>query len=60
MARQAHQCPECWADINLATLGVEGEHEIVPCPDCGSDLEVWCLDPVEVELAPMLAEDAGE
>jgi alpha-aminoadipate carrier protein LysW len=51
-------CPECAADIEFAA-GTE-ENEIIVCPDCGVDLEVTSLDPAEVELAPMEAEDWGE
>lgn len=51
-------CPECAADIALDE-GTE-VNEIIVCPDCGVDLEVTSLDPVEVELAPMEEEDWGE
>jgi alpha-aminoadipate carrier protein LysW len=34
--------------------------EIVVCPDCGVDLEVMGIDPIELELAPQEAEDWGE
>jgi len=51
-------CPECAANIEFAA-GTE-ENEIIVCPDCGVDLEVIALDPAEVELAPMEAEDWGE
>jgi alpha-aminoadipate carrier protein LysW len=32
----------------------------VVCPDCGVDLEVISLEPLQVELAPMEEEDWGE
>jgi alpha-aminoadipate carrier protein LysW len=51
-------CPECAAEIELEA-GTE-ENEIIVCPDCGVDLEVISLDPPEVDLAPMEAEDWGE
>ena len=55
----SHQvsCPECEAEIILEEpmLG-----EIVPCPDCGAELEVISLDPVAIDLAPEVEEDWGE
>lgn len=52
------QCPECDATLNLATDVLEGE--IVPCPDCGADLEVVSVDPPVLALAPEVEEDWGE
>ncbi len=34
--------------------------ELIPCPDCGSDLEVISTDPVSLENAPEEQEDWGE
>ena len=51
-------CLECEAEITL-DKGVE-ENEIIVCPDCGVDLEIVSLDPVQVELAPREEEDWGE
>lgn len=34
--------------------------EIVVCPDCGAELEVIGVDPVELALAPEIEEDWGE
>ncbi|NOZ51264.1 MAG: lysine biosynthesis protein LysW [Chloroflexi bacterium] len=50
-------CPECEAEITLADPMIG---EIVPCPDCGVDLEVIKLDPVSLDLAPEVEEDWGE
>ncbi len=50
-------CPECEAEISLSNV-LRGE--IVPCPDCGADLEVVSTDPIVLELAPMEQEDWGE
>jgi alpha-aminoadipate carrier protein LysW len=50
-------CPECDAPLNLKDV-VQGE--IVQCPDCGVDLEVVSVEPLQVELAPMEEEDWGE
>ena len=50
-------CPECEAEL---TLDDPIAGEIVPCPDCGADLEVVSLDPLELDLAPEVEEDWGE
>ena len=42
-------CPECEALIDLDTDEVE-EGELVPCPECGVDLEVISTNPVELRL----------
>jgi alpha-aminoadipate carrier protein LysW len=39
--------------------GVEAG-EIVVCPDCGVELEVLSVNPVELDLAPEVEEDWGE
>lgn len=52
------ECPECGAELELAP-DVE-ENEIITCPDCGVELEVMSLDPITVELAPLVEEDYGE
>jgi alpha-aminoadipate carrier protein LysW len=52
------QCPECDGTITLAADVLDGE--IVPCQDCGADLEVVSLNPVVLALAPEVEEDWGE
>jgi alpha-aminoadipate carrier protein LysW len=52
------QCPECEADVQLAADVERGE--IVPCADCGAELEVVQRDPLELRLAPEEEEDWGE
>lgn len=51
-------CPVCSADVPIedGTL----VNEILPCPDCGAELEVTSLDPVKLEEAPEVEEDWGE
>ena len=51
------ECPECIGSIPLqqAELG-----EIIVCGDCGAELELRSLQPLQLELAPMEAEDWGE
>ncbi|MCZ6833994.1 MAG: lysine biosynthesis protein LysW [Acidobacteria bacterium] len=34
--------------------------EILPCPDCGAELEVTCIDPLTLAMAPQEEEDWGE
>jgi alpha-aminoadipate carrier protein LysW len=43
-------CPECEAVIDEE---FEDVGEIISCPECGVDLEVISIDPVEFDLAPM-------
>lgn len=52
------ECPECGAQINLASDTEEGE--ILTCHDCGVELEVISLNPPTLELAPEVEEDWGE
>jgi alpha-aminoadipate/glutamate carrier protein LysW len=50
-------CPECEAPIDeeFEDLG-----EVISCPECGVELEVISLDPVEFDLAPVDDEDEDE
>ncbi|MFO7941579.1 MAG: lysine biosynthesis protein LysW [Bacillota bacterium] len=50
-------CPECGGSVEFDSVMVG---ELLPCPDCGVDLEVITNDPVALELAPELEEDWGE
>ena len=52
------ECPECMAELSLPD-DVE-ENEILVCPDCGVELEVISVEPLELEMAPEEAEDWGE
>lgn len=54
----ATTCPECDADITLPADAME--NELISCPDCGVELEVISLDPLELDLAPEVEEDWGE
>ena len=51
-------CPECEAELELQDDVEKGE--IVTCSDCGADLEVVGMAPVELDLAPEEEEDWGE
>ena len=41
-------CPECEADVHVDTDADKGD--IVSCEECGTDLEVVGLDPVELDM----------
>ncbi|MGH9783999.1 MAG: hypothetical protein ACRD88_07415 [Terriglobia bacterium] len=43
------QCPECEAFLDLEADEVT-EGEIIACPECGVDLEVVNINPVEIRL----------
>ncbi|MBE2267512.1 MAG: lysine biosynthesis protein LysW [Anaerolinea sp.] len=51
-------CPECEAELRLPTNAME--NELIACPDCGSELEILSLNPIEIALAPQVEEDWGE
>ena len=51
-------CPECDAEVELEAEVEEGE--IVVCSDCGAELEVVGVNPVQLDLAPEVEEDWGE
>jgi alpha-aminoadipate carrier protein LysW len=55
---QPINCPEC--DGNLAIPADVMENELITCPDCGAELEIISLDPIELDLAPEVEEDWGE
>jgi len=57
-AKVTAACPECGAELSLDTKIEKGE--IVQCSDCGADLEVTGVNPVQLELAPEEEEDWGE
>ena len=52
------ECPECAADL-IIPAGTMA-NEILSCADCGVELEVLSLDPLEIDLAPAVEEDWGE
>jgi alpha-aminoadipate carrier protein LysW len=58
MTMNTTACPECAADIALPANAMQ--HEILSCPDCGTELEIISLNPPQVELAPEVQEDWGE
>ena len=50
-------CPECEAVIEDE---FEEVGEVISCPECGVELEVISIDPVEFDLAPVDDEDDEE
>ena len=51
-------CVECVATVPLPDDVIQ--NEIVQCPECGVELEVMSLAPVQLALAPEVEEDWGE
>lgn len=51
-------CPECEGPLTLEANTIEGE--IIPCGDCGAELEVLATSPIELAVAPLVEEDWGE
>ena len=49
-------CPECDADIDVDEFDVDKGDQL-SCPDCGSNLEVIGLSPIELDIAPEDDED---
>ena len=50
-------CPECEAVIDEE---FEEVGEVISCPECGVELEVTSIDPVEFDLAPIDDEEGEE
>ncbi len=50
-------CPECEAVIDEE---FEDVGEIISCPECGVELEVISVDPVEFDLAPIDDEEEDD
>ena len=44
-------CPECDAEIEVDEFDVDKGDQL-SCPDCGSNLEVTGLSPIELDFAP--------
>ena len=42
-------CPECDADVHVDTDADKGDS--VACEECGTELEIVGLDPVELDIA---------
>jgi alpha-aminoadipate/glutamate carrier protein LysW len=51
-------CPECDADVQVDEDTDKGD--VVDCDDCGTQLEVVGLDPIELDIAVEEEEDDWE
>jgi alpha-aminoadipate carrier protein LysW len=52
-------CPECEAEVEMDEFDVD-KGEIISCPECGVELEVVGLSPLELDRAPEGEEDWEE
>jgi alpha-aminoadipate/glutamate carrier protein LysW len=52
-------CPECEADVEIDEYDVD-KGEIISCPECGIELEVVGLAPLQLDVAPQDEEDWTE
>jgi len=52
-------CPECEADVEIDEYDVD-KGEIISCPECGVELEVVGLAPLQLDVAPQDGEDWSE
>ena len=51
-------CPECEADVHVETDADKGD--TILCEECGTELEVVGLDPVELDIVEDDDEDLGD
>jgi alpha-aminoadipate carrier protein LysW len=58
MVKTSSSCLVC--DANVVFDAPPEISEVVVCADCGVELEVLSLDPLELVLAPEVEEDWGE
>ena len=49
-------CPECEADVYVETDADKGDH--LACDECGTELEIVGLDPIELDIVE--DDDEGE
>lgn len=58
MSANTLNCPLCDAPVELPDDVME--NELVACAECGADLEVIALEPLQLDIAPEVEEDWGE
>lgn len=51
-------CPVCDAAVRIAADAMQ--NELISCQDCGAELEILSLEPLELAAAPETEEDWGE
>jgi lysine biosynthesis protein LysW len=59
MERVMATCPECDADIDVDEFDVE-RGDVISCPECGSNLTVASVSPLELELVDDEDDDEEE
>jgi alpha-aminoadipate carrier protein LysW len=52
-------CPECDAELDVDEFEVE-KGDVISCPDCGSNLEVTSVAPLEIEVVTEDDEDEDD
>ncbi len=52
------ECPVCAAEVKIADDAMAGE--VIVCDDCGAELEIINLKPIELAEAPTAEEDWGQ
>ena len=52
------ECPVCGGEVLLADDVLQGE--LLECGECGTELEVVSVSPLEIQEAPQAEEDWGE
>jgi len=52
-------CPECEADVEIDEYDVD-KGEVISCPECGVELEVVGLSPLQLDVAAQGEEDWNE
>jgi alpha-aminoadipate carrier protein LysW len=52
------ECPVCGGTVNVGNDAVAGE--LIPCAECGTELEVKTVTPLTLAEAPKEEEDWGE
>ena len=52
------ECPVCAAEVPIAPDAMTGE--LLACDDCGVELEIISLDPIQLAEAPTAEEDWGQ
>ncbi len=50
-AKALGACPECRAEIEIDEFDVD-KGEVISCPECGVELQVVGLAPIEFDMAP--------
>ena len=52
------ECPVCAAEVEVADDAIAGE--LLVCEDCGVELELLSIEPVQLAEAPAAEEDWGQ